>query len=154
MSKRLVPSMTALQCFEAAARHLSFTRAAEALCVSQAAISRQIRELETFLGAQLFVRVGRTVELTPAGSIFFEAAQMSFVNIAHAADRIRSTPTDKHVLTICCSPAFSAFWLSHHLPEFRINNPDIELNLFTTQNFVNMEPGVEPDIIISKVSYI
>ncbi|WP_317663830.1 LysR family transcriptional regulator [Pseudomonas sp. KU43P] len=149
-----MPSLRAVKAFVAAAKYQSFTRAAEALCVSQAAISRQIRELETFLGAQLFVRVGRTVELTAAGAIFFEAAQMSFVNIAHAADRIRSAPSQKHVLTICCSPAFSAFWLSHHLPEFRSNNPDIELNLITTQNFVTMEPGIEPDIIISKISNV
>lgn len=146
-----MPSLRAVKAFVAAAKYESFTRAAEALCVTQAAISRQIRELEAFLGAQLFVRVGRAVELTPAGAIFFEAAQMSFVNIAQAADRIRSTPVHKHVLTLCCSPAFSAFWLSHHLPEFRANNPDIDLNLVATQNFVNMEPGVEPDIIISKI---
>jgi len=149
-----MPSLRAVKAFVAAAKYESFTRAAEALCVSQAAISRQIRELEIYLGAQLFVRVGRAVELTTAGAVFFEAAQLSFVNIAQAAERIRSTPTQKHVLTICCSPAFSALWFSDHLPEFRANNPDIELNLITTQNFVNMEPGVEPDIIISKITTV
>lgn len=149
-----MPSLRAVKAFVAAAKYASFTRAAEALCVSQAAISRQIRELEEFLGAQLFERVGRTVQLTPAGAIFFEAAQLSFVNIAQAADRIRSAPTQKHVLTICCSPAFSALWFSDHLPEFRANNPDIELNLITTQNFVNREPGVDPDIVISKISNV
>ncbi|HDS1735421.1 MULTISPECIES: LysR family transcriptional regulator [Pseudomonas] len=147
-----MPSLRAVKAFVGAAKYGSFTRAAEALCVTQAAISRQIRELEECLGAQLFVRSGRTVELTPAGAVFFEAAQLSFVNIAQAADRVRNAPMQKHILTICCSPAFSAFWLSQHLPEFRVNHPDIELNLITTQNFVNMEPGVEPDIIISKLS--
>ncbi|WP_260961228.1 LysR family transcriptional regulator [Pseudomonas citri] len=149
-----MPSLRATRAFVAAAKYQSFTRAAEALCVSQAAISRQIRELEEYLGAQLFMRVGRAVELTAAGSVYFEAAQLSFVNIAQAAERIRSAPTQKPVLTVCCSPAFSALWLSHHLPEFRTNNPDIELNLITTQNFVNMEPGVEPDIIISKITRV
>lgn len=149
-----MPSLRAVKAFVAAAKYESFTRAAEALCVSQAAISRQIRELEDYLGAQLFTRVGRTVTLTSAGSVFFEAAQLSFVNIAQAADRIRTAPTQKHVLTVCCSPAFSAFWFSEHLPEFRANNPDIELNLVTTQNFVNMEPGVEPDILISKITKV
>lgn len=147
-----MPSLRAVKAFVAAAKYESFTRAAEALCVSQAAISRQIRELEDYLGAQLFMRVGRTVQLTPAGAVFFEAAQLSFVNIAQAAERIRSAPVHKPVLTVCCSPAFSALWLSHHLPEFRVSNPDVELNLITTQNFVNMEPGVEPDIIISKTT--
>lgn len=149
-----MPSLRAVKAFVAAAKYESFTRAAEALCVSQAAISRQIRELEIYLGAQLFARVGRTVELTAAGAVFFEAAQLSFVNIAQAADRIRASSTQKHLLTICCSPAFSSLWLSQHLPEFRARNPDIELNLITTQNFVNMEPGVEPDIIISKFTRV
>lgn len=147
-----MPSLRAVKAFVAAAKYKSFTRAAEALCVSQAAISRQIRELETFLDAPLFMRSGRTVELTAAGAVFFEAAQLSFVNIAQAADRIRNAPLQKHVLTVCCSPAFSALWLSQQLPDFRAKNPDIELNLVTTQNFVNMEPGVIPDIIISKIS--
>ncbi len=146
-----MPSLRAVKAFVAAAKYKSFTRAAEALCVSQAAISRQIRELETFLDAPLFMRSGRTVELTAAGAVFFEAAQLSFVNIAQAADRIRNAPSQKHVLTVCCSPAFSALWLSQQLPDFRAKNPDIELNLVTTQNFVNMEPGVVPDIIISKI---
>lgn len=145
-----MPSLRAVKAFVAAAKYSSFTRAAEALCVSQAAISRQIRELETFLDAPLFVRTGRAVTLTTAGSIFFEAAQLSFINIAQAADRIRNAPLQKHVLTLCCSPAFSALWLSQQLPALRAQHPDIELNLVTTQNFVNMEPGVIPDIIISK----
>ena len=147
-----MPSLRAVKAFVAAAKYQSFTRAAEALCVSQAAISRQVRELETYLSARLFERVGRTVELTPAGSVFFEASQLSFVNIAQAAERIRRTPQEKHVLTICCSPAFSAFWLSQHINAFRANNPDIELNLITTQNFLTREPGVEPDVIISKLA--
>lgn len=149
-----MPSLRAVKAFVAAAKYESFTRAAEALCVSQAAISRQIRELEIYLDAQLFTRVGRTVTLTPAGGVFFEAAQLSFVNIAQAAERIRNTPAHKHLLTICCSPAFSSLWLSNHLGEFRAKNPDIELNVITTQNFVTMEPGVEPDIIISKISKV
>lgn len=145
-----MPSLRAVKAFVAAAKYESFTRAAEALCVSQAAISRQIRELEEYLNAPLFIRVGRAVELTPAGAVFFDASQISFVNIAQAAERIRNAPVDKHVLTISCSPAFSALWLSNHIQDFRSKNPDIELNLITTQNFHAREPGVEPDIVVSK----
>ncbi|WP_449433980.1 LysR family transcriptional regulator [Pseudomonas putida] len=149
-----MPSLRAVKAFVAAAKYESFTRAAEALCVSQAAISRQIRELEMYLNAPLFVRVGRAVELTAAGSVFFDASQISFVNIAQAAERIRNAPADKHLLTISCSPAFSALWLSNHIQEFRTQNPDIELNLITTQNFHAREPGVEPDIVISKFASV
>ncbi|MGA5480938.1 MULTISPECIES: LysR family transcriptional regulator [Pseudomonas] len=149
-----MPSLRAVKAFVAAAKYESFTRAAEALCVSQAAISRQIRELESYLGAQLFTRVGRAVELTAAGAVFFDAAQLSFVNIAQAAERIRNSQSSKKVLTVCCSPAFSALWLSDHLQEFFAQCPDIELNLITTQNFLTMEPGVQPDIFITKISRI
>ncbi|UXJ49925.1 LysR family transcriptional regulator [Pseudomonas citronellolis] len=149
-----MPSLRAVKSFVAAAKYQNFTRAAEALCVTQAAISRQIRELETYLGADLFKRVGRAVELTPAGSIFFDAVQLSFVNISQAAERIRHNSTSKSIVTLCCSPAFSALWLAHRLPGFFEANPDVELNLITTQNFLSMEPGTRPDIFVTKMAKI
>ncbi|HWV10942.1 LysR family transcriptional regulator [Pseudomonas sp.] len=147
-----MPSLRAVKCFVAAARHESFTRAAETLCVTQAAISRQIRELEEHLGTALFERVGRSVKLTPAGSIFFDAAQVSFINLAQAATRIRKDYGDnaRRTLTLCCTPAFSALWMSRRLPSFFDENPDIDLDLVTTQNFLVMEPGVYPDVFITK----
>ena len=75
---------------EAVRRGFNLTEVAAALHTSQPGVSRQIRELEAHLGAQLFTRVGRAVELTVAGSIFFDAVQLSFVNISQAAERIRS----------------------------------------------------------------
>jgi LysR family transcriptional regulator, glycine cleavage system transcriptional activator len=151
-----MPSLRAVKSFVAAARYQNFTRAAEALCVTQAAISRQVRELESFLGTPLFNRAGRAVELTRAGSIFFDAAQLSFINIAQAADRIRMDISNlsRRSLTLCCSPAFSALWMSHRLPSFFSANPDIDLNLVTTQNFLSMEPGVDPDVFITKLSRV
>jgi len=151
-----MPSLRAVKSFVAAARYQNFTRAAEALCVTQAAISRQIRELESHLGTPLFKRAGRSVELTKAGSIFFDAAQLSFINIAQAAERIQKDhgSSARRTLTLCCSPAFSALWLSYRLPSFFSDNPDIDLNLVTTQNFLTMEPGVNPDIFITKMSRV
>ncbi|WP_349974961.1 LysR family transcriptional regulator [Pseudomonas sp. WHRI 8519] len=149
-----MPSLRAVKAFVAAAKYQNFTRAAESLCVSQAAISRQIRDLESFLGASLFVRIGRTVELTPAGTLFFEAVQLSFLNILQASDRIRRQSYGKRMVTVCCTPAFAGFWLVEHLPDFLAENPDIDLNLVTTQNFMSLEPGVRPDIIINKLSKI
>lgn len=151
-----MPSLRAVKCFVAAARYQSFTRAAETLCVTQAAISRQIRELEEHLGTVLFERAGRSVRLTAAGAIFFEAAQLSFLNIAQAAGRVRKDYGDKarHTLTVCCSPAFSALWMAHRLPSFFSANPDIDLDLVTTQNFVALEPGTHPDIFITKMARV
>lgn len=151
-----MPSLRAVKCFVAAARHQSFTRAAEALCVTQAAISRQIRELEEHLGTALFERVGRSVKLTTAGTIFFDAAHLSFINIAQAAARIRKDygSNARRTLTLCCTPAFSALWMSHRLPSFFSGNPNIDLDLITTQNFQFMEPGIYPDVFITKSSRI
>jgi LysR family glycine cleavage system transcriptional activator len=145
-----MPSLKAVKSFVAAARYQSFTRAAESLCVTQAAISRQIRELEASLGVELFRRVGRTVELTEAGVAFYDAAQLSFVNISQAAKRVRAHRKGKSDVTLCCSPAFSALWLAPRLPGFFSQHEDIDLHLVTTQNFLSIEPGITPDIFITK----
>lgn len=151
-----MPSLRAVKCFVAAARHESFTRAAEMLCVTQAAISRQIRELEEHLGTALFERVGRSVKLTAAGSIFFDAAQLSFINLAQAATRIRKDygSNARRTLTLCCTPAFSALWMSRRLPSFFDSHPDIDLDLVTTHNFLSMEPGIFPDVFITKIARV
>jgi LysR family glycine cleavage system transcriptional activator len=151
-----MPSLRAVKCFVAAARYQSFTRAAETLCVTQAAISRQIRELEDHLGTPLFKRVGRSVELTAAGSIFFDAAQLSFINIAQSAERIQNGHgnSTRRNLTLCCTPALAGLWMSSRLPNFFSANPDIGLNMVTTQNFLTLEPGIHPDIFITKMSRV
>ncbi|MNG90566.1 Glycine cleavage system transcriptional activator [compost metagenome] len=147
-----MPSLRAVKAFVAAARYQNFTRAAEALCVTQAAISRQIRDLEVHLGAELFNRAGRTVELTPAGSIFYDAVQLSFTNIAQAAERIRHTDNPKQRVTLSCTPAFANFWLAPKLPSFFATYPEIDLNIVVTQNFLTLENGVSPDILICKLA--
>lgn len=147
-----MPSLRAVKAFVAAARYQNFTRAAEALCVTQAAISRQIRELEEHLGAALFSRAGRTVELTAAGAIFFDAVQLSFTNIAQAAERVRSSERPKQRVTLCCSPAFANCWLGPRLPGFFETHPDIDLDVTVTQNFLTLENAARPDLIICKLA--
>ncbi|CAI8878287.1 LysR family transcriptional regulator, glycine cleavage system transcriptional activator [Pseudomonas jessenii] len=145
-----MPSFKAMRSFVAAAKYRNFTRAAEALCVTQAAISRQIRELETYLGTELFIRTGREVKLTSSGTTLFDAAQLSLLNIFQVTERIRREKSDKRSLTLCCSPALSALWLSHKLKDFFSANPDVDLNVITTQHFLAMEPGINPDIFVTK----
>lgn len=149
-----MPSLRAVKSFVAAAKYQSFTRAAAALCVTQAAISRQIRELEDYLGTELFVRSGRTVKLSPEGSVFYDAAQLSFINISQAAERLRKKNPARQPLTICCSPAFASLWMQHRLPKFFQENPDIELTLIATQDFMAMEAGVRPDVFITKMTRV
>jgi len=147
-----MPSLRAIKSFVAAAKYQNFTRAAEALSVTQAAVSRQIRELEASLKVKLFRRTGRAVELTSAGSIFFDACYLSFVNIAQAAQRIQDHNSVRQELSICCTPAFATFWLSDRLPDFITTHPNIDVNLVTTNNFLHMEPGIKPDVYINKSS--
>lgn len=146
-----MPSFKAVRSFVAAAKYRNFTRAAESLCVTQAAISRQIRDLELYLGTELFNRTGREVSLTAAGATLFDAAQLSLLNIFQATERIRRDKNDKRSLTLCCSPAFSGLWLARRLQDFFGANPDIDLNVVTTQHFLTIEPGIEPDIFITRI---
>ena len=143
-----MPSLRALRCFVTAARYESFTQAAEVLCVTQAAISRQIKELEDSLDVALFERTGRHIALTDAGRILYNASYLSIMNIAEAAEAVRRT--DRHALTLCVSHTFSALWLSSRLPAFRARYPDIRLHVMVTEHFMELDELMEPDIIITK----
>ena len=147
-----MPSLRAIKSFVAAAKYQSFTSAAESLCVTQAAISRQIRELEDALGVKLFNRVGRSIELTEAGNIFYDAAYLSFVNIAQVTQRIENQNVQKKEVTLCCSPAFATCWLALHLPKFMALYPEINVNIITTNSILSLEPDAHPDFFISKCS--
>lgn len=146
------PSLRAIKSFLAAAKFNSFTSAANALSVTPAAVSKQVRELEDYLGVALFVRAGRSVTLTTDGEMFKDAAQLSLINIHQAADRLRKRIPARQTLTVCCSPAFSALWLHKRLSGFIQDHPDIELAVLTTQNFIEMEGGVRPDVYIAKLA--
>lgn len=146
------PSLRAIKAFLAAARFKSFTGAASALSVTPAAVSKQVRELEEYLGAELFVRSGRTVTLTADGEMFKDAAQLSLINILQAADRLRKKIPARQTLIVCCSPAFSVLWLHRRLPAFIQDHPDIEFTVLATQNFISMEAGVQPDVYIAKLA--
>lgn len=145
-------SLRAIKSFLAAAKFNSFTGAAHALSVTPAAVSKQVRELEDYLGTALFVRSGRAVTLTADGEMFKDAAQLSLINIHQAAERLRKRIPSRQTLIVCCSPTFSALWLHKRLPEFIQDNPDIELTVLATQNFIAMEAGVRPDVYIAKLA--
>lgn len=119
-----LPSMTALVCFEAAARHLSFKAAAAELNVTPAAVSHQIKILESDLGGPLFRRQHRGVDLTETGAYLFVAVQRGFEGmsdaIAHA--RVPDTPED---VVVQATTAVSAVWLTPQLVSFWKRRPDI-----------------------------
>jgi DNA-binding transcriptional LysR family regulator len=126
--RRSVQSIGSLATFEAAARLGGFTLAASELGVSQAAVSRQIKALETDLGTPLFLRAHRRVTLTPAGEALAAVVTKAFAEVAEAVDTLRH-PTAPGTVTIGASLAFSHFWLLPRLPAFRAAHPGIRLRL-------------------------
>ncbi|MCX7566944.1 transcriptional regulator GcvA [Sulfitobacter sp. F26169L] len=125
MSSRL-PPLTALRAFDAAARHMSFALAASELNVTAAALSFQIKSLEQHLGAPLFHRLNRAVELTEAGLALRQGAAEGFQTL-EAAWRAALRTQDTKTLTITAGPAFTAKWLAPRLFEFAQAHPDVEL---------------------------
>ncbi|QOF71572.1 LysR family transcriptional regulator [Aminobacter sp. SR38] len=120
--------LTALRSFEAAGRHLSFSRAADELFVTQAAISRQIRELESFLRQPLFVRYHRRVELTEPGQKLLQQLVKSFDDIDRRLSELATRPS-LSVVSVSAEPALAASWLLPRLNKFREMRPDIEIAL-------------------------
>lgn len=121
-----LPPLTALRAFEAAARHMSFARAADELHVTPAALSFQIKSLEEHLGAPLFRRLNRAVDLTEAGRTLAPGATEGFQTLA-AAWRATERTQDNQTLTITAGPAFTAKWLAPRLYAFAQAHPDFEL---------------------------
>ncbi len=130
MTRRL-PSLNALRAFEAAARHLSFTRAAEELFVTQAAVSHQIKTLEDQLGMPLFQRRNRSLILTEAGQALLPAMTDALDAIETAVARIKRND-QQGVLTVATMDSLAATWLMPRLPRFRALHPDIDIRLATS----------------------
>jgi LysR family transcriptional regulator of beta-lactamase len=129
--------LNALRAFEASARHLSFTRAAIELCVTQAAVSHQIKGLEARLGVQLFRRLPRGLTLTDEGLALLPTLGESFDRIAELVEGIASgVPTQ--LLSVAAVGSFATGWLLPRLQGFRSAHPRIDLRLFTNNNRVDL----------------
>lgn len=125
-----LPPLNGLKAFEAAARHMSFTKAAEELCVTHGAVSRHVRKLEEHLGVQLFVRYNRRIELTPAGSRFRDEIGEPFRKIFDATQRLMSEG-DGQTIRLCVPPTFAIRWLVPRLARFHARFPEIAVQIST-----------------------
>ncbi len=134
---RPLPPLNALKAFEAAARHLSFTKAAAELNVTPAAISHQVKSLEALLGVPLFRRLTRALCLTDAGQVALPMLSQGFDKLAQGVEKIRAH-NHSEVLTISVSPSFGAMWLVPRLEHFRIRYPDIEIRIDGTDRLVDL----------------
>jgi len=135
MSRRL-PPLNALRAFECAARHLSFTRAADELHVTQAAISHQIKGLEEWLGMPLFRRMNRALILTEAGQSYLPPVRDALDTLSQATERL-FRKDGSGALTISTMPSFAAKWLVMRLGRFQNRHPDVEVRLHTTAQIVD-----------------
>ena len=133
-----LPPLTALRAFDAAARHMSFAKAAEELSVTPAALSFQIKSLEEHLGAPVFRRLNRAVELTEAGRALAPGARDGFATLT-AAWRAARRMTETHALTVTAGPAITAKWLAPRMFSFAAAHPDIELRFTATLRLLDFD---------------
>ncbi|MBY5992751.1 transcriptional regulator GcvA [Ferrimonas balearica] len=127
MSRRL-PPLNAVKAFEAAARHLSFTRAAEELFVTQAAVSHQIKALEEYLGLKLFRRRNRSLLLTEEGQSYFLDIKDLFTQLADATERLLARSATGS-LTVSMTPSFAIQWLVPRLARFSELHPEVDVRI-------------------------
>jgi LysR family glycine cleavage system transcriptional activator len=132
----MLPSLNGLRAFEAAARHLSFTRAAAELNVTQTAISHQIRRLEEQLGLRLFVRRNRALLLTREAQSYLPAIRSAFEDLRRATGRLQRSEPDG-VLTVSTTASLAAKWLVTRVASFQDAHPGIEVRITTSAHLVD-----------------
>lgn len=131
-----LPPLNALKSFDAAARHGSFTRAAEELCVTQGAVSQQVKALEAELGLKLFNRERQRLSITAAGRDYLAVIGDALDRIAAGTERLRRA-RNAGTLTVSTSPDFAAKWLVHRLGRFQEAHPDVELRIAAAARHVD-----------------
>ena len=131
-----LPALSALRTFEAAARHLSFTRAADELHVTQAAVSHQIKALEADLGVRLFRRLNRRLLLTDEGQLLVPSVRRAFDELTAGVERVRERCLGG-TLTISTTPSIAANWLASRLGRFQALRPEFEIRLMATPRLID-----------------
>jgi LysR family transcriptional regulator, glycine cleavage system transcriptional activator len=164
----VLPPLNALRAFEAAARQLSFTRAAEELHVTQAAVSHQIKSLEERLGVTLFRRVGRGLRLTDAAQAYLGEVRGAFARIAEATRRLQALDAGG-ALNASVLPSFAAKWLLPRLGRFQAAHPEIDLRISAVSEMTDFArddidigirtglgawPGLRADLILTEELFI
>jgi LysR family glycine cleavage system transcriptional activator len=159
-----MPPLTSLRAFEAAARHLSLTKAAQELNVTAGALSHQIRGLEEFIGVDLFERRVRSIALTPAGKLLYPGLQTGFTQIREAVLSLRNA-SDNRVLVVSTPPGLTSKWLAPRLYRFAAAYPQIDVRIsssLTNADFATdgvdiavrhlpIDPSPDPALVTEKL---
>jgi DNA-binding transcriptional LysR family regulator len=135
---RPLPPLDLLRGFESAARHLSFTRAAAELFLTQSAVSRPIQSLEEFVGVALFERRHKSLVLTEAGQAYHRSVAASLDQLREATRKLREARTG-HVLTVTTTTSFASIWLVPRLTRFRKEHPRVDVRIAATHEVVDMD---------------
>lgn len=135
-----LPSLNSLRAFAVVADTGGYSRAAQELNVTQAAVSQQVRTLEAYLGVSLIERVGRGIALTPFGDALGKELASGFTLIKKGVDQITGV-SDLRPVQVTMSPAFAVEWIMPRLPEFQKMHPEINLVLNPTSEIVDLKPG-------------
>jgi LysR family glycine cleavage system transcriptional activator len=146
MERRRLPPLNALRAFEAAARHLNFSRAADELAVTPGAVSQQIQNLEDYVGAALFKRTPKGLLLTDAAQTALPALREAFDRLAEAASLLTAA-VDGRRLTVTVAPSFAAKWLVPRLGRFEEKHPQVDVWLSAGMEVVDFASG-EIDVAI------
>lgn len=159
-----LPPLNALRAFEVAARHLSFTHAARELCVTQTAVSHQIKQLEAHLACSLFVRAPRGLALTAEGAAWAHELSEVFARLHEANRRLRTRKKrERPHVAVSMIPSFAARWLVPRLGQFFAANPGIDVRISPTEQLVDFaaEPidlgirfgfGRYPGLVVEKLA--
>jgi LysR family transcriptional regulator, glycine cleavage system transcriptional activator len=161
--RRPLPPLNALRAFEATARHLSFSKAAEELHVTPAALSHQIRGLEDFLGLKLFHRRTRSIELTEPARLIYPGIRTGFETIREAVERLDVGGKRDRLLVVSSTPGLTAKWLVPRLYKFLALHPAIETRISASVAYANfatddvdlgirLGTGSHPDLYVEKLS--
>src|SRR5437762_2684876 len=134
--RRPLPPLNSLRVFEATARHLSFSKAADELHVTPAALSHQIRGLEDLLGLKLFHRRARAIELTDAARLIYPGIRSGFESLREAVDRLDRSKQDR-ILVVSATPGLTAKWLVPRLYRFLAEHPDIDTRITASSGYAN-----------------
>ena len=146
--RRLCPSLTELQAFEATARHLNFTRAAVELFVTQGAVSRQVANLEDYLGVAVFTRAHQRLELSEAGHTYLPSVRKALNQLETATAHLMSHRGKGGVLNLSVPPSFAMQWLLPRLAQFKAEQPDVTLNFVRYTHSHNFSQDQELDAAI------
>src|SRR5215831_12111750 len=161
-TRRPLPPLNALKAFEATARHASFSKAADELHVTPAALSHQIRGLEDLLGLKLFHRRARSIELTDAARLIYPGIRSGFESLRTAVEQLDRARQDR-ILVVSSSPGLTAKWLVPRIYRFLAEHPDIDTRITASTGYANfttdgvdvgirLSSGAHPDLHVEKLS--